>query len=264
MIAAENQKTWSDRVPQPLLIAGFGLFIVAIWQLAVSTGQVSEIILPGPVKVFDDFVFTLHNLFTGGYVWEATMITFTEVIQGFLLASVTGLVLGVIVGETRFGARAIMPYLVAVNAMPKVAFAPVFVAWFGFGITSKVMMAAFVSFFPVTVNTATGLNSTNPDMVMLFRSIEASRWQTLVKLKIPAALPYIFAGLKLAAVFSIIGAVVGEYMGGGEGLGELVRIAASQLNIGRVFAQIFLLSVLGMSLFGAITLLERLFASWAK
>ncbi|MEQ9247698.1 MAG: ABC transporter permease, partial [Nitratireductor sp.] len=186
------------------------------------------------------------------------------VVFGFLLASAIGLTLGMIIGATTFGRKAIMPYVVAINTMPKVAFAPLFVAWFGFGIESKIMMAAFISFFPVTINTAAGLAATDSNMSMLFKSLEANRWQTLIKLQMPYATPYIFAGLKLAAVWSVIGVVVGEYMGGGEGLGELVRVAASQLRVGRVFAQILLLSLMGLSVFGFVTLLERYFVRWRR
>lgn len=155
-----------------------------------------------------------------------------------------------------------MPYLVGFNAVPKVAFAPVFVAWLGFGINAKVVMALFIAFFPVIVNTAAGLASTDRDTIMLFRSMGATRRQTLRKLKLPSALPFVFAGFKTAAVFSVVGAVVGEYLGGGHGLGELVRLSAQQLRLDRVSALIFYLSLIGLALFGVLNWLERRIVFW--
>ncbi|WP_107676345.1 ABC transporter permease [Agrobacterium sp. LAD9] len=263
-LAENERKTLIERTPQWLLVLLFGAAVVAVWQFAVSFSGISELVLPGPFLVFEDLVFTLKNLFTGGYVAKATWTTLVEVVFGFSLAVVVGLSLGMLIGATSFGEKAVMPYVVAINTMPKVAFAPLFVAWFGFGIESKIMMAAFISFFPVTINTAAGLAATDKNMDMLFDSLEANRWQRLLKLQMPFAMPYIFAGLKLAAVWSVIGVVVGEYMGGGEGLGELVRVAASQLRVGRVFAQIALLSLMGMALFGFVSLLERYFIRWRR
>ncbi|MBE1207417.1 ABC transporter permease [Aminobacter carboxidus] len=260
----DAHRSFVERTPQWVLVLAFGVILVTFWQAAVDLSGVSPLVLPGPYEVLQDLIFTVTNLFSGGYVLDATIVTVVEVIFGFSLACVIGLTLGAIIGATEIGRKAIMPYVVAVNTMPKVAFAPLFVAWFGFGVESKIMMAAFISFFPVTINTAAGLGATSGDLLMLFRSLEAKRWQTLLKLQLPFALPYIFAGLKLAAVWSVIGVVVGEYMGGGEGIGELVRIAASQLRVGRVFAQILLLSMIGLSLFSLVSLVEAYFTKWKQ
>lgn len=260
----DSGRSLIERTPQWALVLGFGIILVSLWQLSIVLSGVSPLVLPGPYEVLIDLIFTLNNLLTGGYVAEAMMVTVIEVVFGFSLACVMGLTLGVIIGATEIGRKAIMPYVVAINTMPKVAFAPLFVAWFGFGVESKIMMAAFISFFPVTINTAAGLGATSGDLLMLFRSLEAKRWQTLIKLQLPFALPYVFAGLKLAAVWSVIGVVVGEYMGGGEGLGELVRIAASQLRVGRVFAQILLLSMIGLTLFSLVSLVEHHFTKWKQ
>ena len=157
-----------------------------------------------------------------------------------------------------------MPYLVSFNALPKVAFAPVFVAWFGFGVNSKIVMATFIAFFPVIVDTAAGMLAADDDTLMLFKSMESTRWQTLRKLKLPSALPFIFAGLKTAAVFSVVGAVVGEYLGGGHGLGELIRFSAQTLRLDRVFALIVYLGVIGLLLFGLVSWAERKLLFWHK
>jgi NitT/TauT family transport system permease protein len=157
-----------------------------------------------------------------------------------------------------------MPYLVAINAMPKVAFAPLFVSWLGFGIASKVALAAFIALFPVIVGTAAGLHAADENARMLFRTMGASRWQTLIKLKLPVGMPHFFAGLKNAAVLVVVGAVVGEFLGGGKGFGELIRVAASQLNTPRVFSLIIYLSLLGLLTFWVVIWLQRRLVFWHK
>lgn len=256
--------TWVDRIPQPVSITVLGAMMLGLWWLIYELEFVSQVLLPGPVETFEELWDTTTNILTGGHIAEGLWITTQEVIWGFLTAGILGFVLGVVVGETRLGRRAVMPYLVAFNALPKVAFAPVFVAWFGFGVNSKIVMAAFIAFFPVIVDTAAGLASVDADTLMLFQSMESDRWQTLRKLKLPSALPFIFAGLKTAAVFSVVGAVVGEYLGGGHGLGELIRFSAQTLRIDRVFALIVYLGVIGIVLFGIVAWAERKLLYWHK
>lgn len=256
--------TLLDRVPRWVLLVALGLVALGFWQGIVSLGVTSRILLPGPVETFGQILSTAGDIATGGHVAEALWLTTQEVFWGFLAAAALGFALGVVVGETKFGQVAVMPYLVAFNALPKVAFAPVFVAWLGFGINSKILMATFIAFLPVIVDTAAGLASADKDTVMLFRSLGASRWQTLRKLKLPAALPFVFAGLKTASVFAVVGAVVGEYLGGGGGLGELVRLSSQQLRMDRVFALIFYLSLVGLALFAVVGLLERKVVFWHR
>lgn len=255
---------WIDRVPQWVSITVLGLAMLALWWVIAELEFVSRILLPGPAETFEELWDTTKNIVTGGHVAEGLWITTQEVLVGFLAAAVAGFTLGVIVGETRLGKRAVMPYLVALNALPKVAFAPVFVAWFGFGVNSKIVMALFIAFFPVIVDTAAGLYAVDADTLMLFRSMESTRWQTLRKFKLPSALPFIFAGLKTAAVFSVVGAVVGEYLGGGHGLGELIRLSAQTLRIDRVFALIVYLGILGLLLFGLVAWAEKKLLFWHK
>ncbi len=255
---------WIDRVPQSVSIIVLGVAMLALWWLIAELEFVSRILLPGPAETFEELWDTTKNIATGGHIAVALWITTQEVILGFLAAAITGFVLGVLVGETRLGKKAVMPYLVALNALPKVAFAPVFVAWFGFGINSKIVMALFIAFFPMIVSTAAGLYAVSADSLMLFQSMESSRWQTLRKLKLQSALPFIFAGLKTAAVFSVVGAVVGEYLGGGKGMGELIRLSAQTLRIDRVFAMILYLGVIGLILYGLVMWAERKLLFWQK
>lgn len=263
-VVYEERVSMLDRTPRWVLLLGLGLAGLALWQAIVALEVTSRILLPGPAETFEEVISTARDIVTGGHVAEALWLTTQEVIWGFLAAAALGFTLGVVVGETKFGQVAVMPYLVAFNALPKVAFAPVFVAWLGFGINSKVVMATFIAFFPVIVDTAAGLAAADKDTIMLFRSMGASRWQTLRKLKLPAALPFIFAGLKTASVFAVVGAVVGEYLGGGGGLGELVRLSSQQLRIDRVFALIFYLSLVGLALFAVVGWIERKVVFWHR
>ena len=255
---------WVERVPRPVAMLAVLAAALAAWQAVFSLGWLPSIILPSPAQTFQELWVVGSNLVAGGYMLQALWITTQEVALGFLLAISVGFLLGVVVGESSLGQQVLMPYLVAINAMPKVAFAPVFIAWLGFGISSKVAMASFIAFFPAIVDTAAGLFAADRSSLQLFRSMGASRWQTLVKLKLPAALPYIFAGFKTAAVFSVVGAVVGEFLGGGKGFGELIRIAGTQLRIARVFALIFYLSFLGLALYGLVSWVQRRVVFWQR
>jgi NitT/TauT family transport system permease protein len=260
----EEQVGWLDRVPRSVSMLFVFVVFVGLWDLVTRLGIVSPIILPTPAETLWDLVFVGRDLIGGGYMLDALWITILEVIYGFALAIAIGFSLGVLVGETVFGERAIMPYLVAIDTMPKVAFAPLFVAWLGFDIGSKVALAAFIATFPIVVGTAAGLHAADENARMLFKTMGASRWQTLWKMKLPTGLPQIFTGLKIGAVGVMAGAITGEFLGGGKGFGELIRIAASQLNTPRVFSLILYLSLVGLALFAFVGWIQRRFVFWHK
>lgn len=255
---------WIDRVPRAVAMAFVFTVFVCVWDLVTRTGLVSRIILPTPSETLADLFLVGRNLLSGEYMLPALWITLQEVAYGFALAMLIGFSLGVLVGETAFGERAIMPYLVAIDTMPKVAFAPIFIAWLGFGIESKVALAAFIATFPIVVGTAAGLHSADANSRMLFKTMGASRLQTLFKMKLPTGLPQIFTGLKIAAVGVMAGAITGEFLGGGKGFGELIRVASTQLNTPRVFSLIIYLSLVGMALFGTVVWIQRRFVFWHK
>jgi len=255
---------WLDQVPRAVQMLFVFVVFVLVWDMVTRFGLVSPIILPTPAETLADMIFVGKNLATGGYMLPALWITLKEVFYGFLLAIAIGFTLGVIVGETAFGERAIMPYLVAIDTMPKVAFAPLFVAWLGFDIHSKVALAAFIATFPIIVGTAAGLHAADTNSRNLFKTMGASRWQTLIKMKLPMGLPQIFTGLKIGSVGVMAGAITGEFLGGGKGFGELIRTAASQLNTPRVFALILYLSVVGLALFAFVAWVQRRFVFWHK
>lgn len=256
------ERTIWERIPRAVSVGGFVALLLLLWQVLVWLEVTSELILPPPAEVLDELLDMLGNMARGGYVLDNFWITLKEIVLGFLLAAAAGIGLGVLVGETAFGRIVLMPFLVAVNAAPKVAFAPIFVAWFGFGIGPKVAMGAFIAFFPLLIDTAAGLAGTNQDQARLFRAVRASRWQTFTKLKLPNALPFVFAGLKTAAVLAVVGAIVGEFLGGGRGLGALIRIAGSQLAIDRVFAYVFILSLIGYAAYAVVAWAERRIVFW--
>ena len=259
-----EEVSFIDRVPRSVSMIFVFVVFIALWQLPHALALVSPIILPSPGETFGDMLFVGHNLLTGGYMLPALWITILEVIYGFALAIAIGFSLGVLVGETAFGERAIMPYLVAIDTMPKVAFAPLFVAWLGFGIESKVALAAFIATFPIVVGTAAGLHAADENARMLFKTMGASRMQTLIKMKLPAGRPLIFTGLKIGAVGVMAGAITGEFLGGGKGFGELIRVAASQLNTPRVFSLILYLSLVGLTLYALVTFAQRKIVFWHK
>ena len=259
-----EHEAFIDRIPRWVAMTFLFVAVVAIWDLVTRLGWVSAIILPTPAETFFDLIFVGSNLMSGGYMLTALWTTTLTVFYGFLIAVAIGFSLGVLVGETKFGERAVMPYLVAIDTMPKVAFAPLFIAWLGFDIASKVALAAFIATFPIVVATAAGLYAATENERMLFKSIGASRMQTLVQLKLPTGLPYIFTGLKIAAVGVMAGAITGEFLGGGKGFGALIRQSASQLDTPRVFALILYLSLLGLALYFTVVWAQRRFVFWNK
>ena len=253
-----------DRIPRWLAMTILFVIVVAIWDFVTRMGWVSPIILPSPGETLEDLIFVGRNLITGDYMLAALWTTTLTVLYGFLIAAAIGFSLGVLVGETKFGERAVMPYLVAIDTMPKIAFAPLFIAWLGFDISSKVALAAFIATFAIVVATAAGLYAASENERMLFKSMGASRWQTLTRLKLPTGLPYIFTGLKIASVGVMAGAITGEFLGGGKGFGALIRQSASQMNTPRVFALILYLSLLGLALYFTIAWIQRRFVFWNK
>ena len=269
-VTSSAETVWSepvsliDRIPRSVAMIAMFIAFVAIWQLVVLSGLVSPIILASPKETLEQIVFVGHNLLIGDYMLGALWITTKEVIYSFALAIAIGFSLGVMVGETGFGERALMPYLVAIDTMPKIAFAPLFIAWLGFDIHSKVALATFVAVFPIVVGTAAGLHAADENARLLFKTMGASRLQTLFKMKLPTGLPHFFTGLKIASVGVMAGAITGEFLGGGKGFGELIRVAASQLDTARVFSLIIYLSLLGLATFGAVVWVQRRFVFWQK
>jgi NitT/TauT family transport system permease protein len=241
-------------ISTPVLV----VLLLGGWQALVSSGAVSKFTLPAPLDVWTSLVSLMQQSSTYHDLW----ITLWEVLVGFAIALVAGIVIGAILGRIRWLERAVQPAMVAFQVVPKVAFVPIFVIWFGFGTTSKIIMAAILAFFPVMLNAMLGVRSVDRGHRDVMRGLGASRWATFKSLELPSTLPYIFAGAEVAIVFAVIGAIVGEYLGGSEGLGHQVVTSLNSLDAPQLFAVIVLLAVLGSVLYLVVTLSKRLVIPW--
>ncbi len=235
-----------------------GLFLAAVvgWQLAVEIFQVSEIILPTPIEIIK-YLVQRDGLFLS-HMWP----TLLQTIWGFLLAVVGGVLLAIFVSLTNFGRRAVMPLLVVAQIVPKIAVAPLFMLWFGLGDLSRILIAFLVAFFPMVINTVSGLNSMNHEVVLLGRAFSRSRWQFFRRIQFLHALPYIFDGMKVSITLSIIGVVVAEFVSSQRGLGYLIMFANGQLDTVMMMTSITVLSAIGLALYGIIALLNRMVVYW--
>lgn len=237
-------------------------FVVVVggWELVVRIRDISEIVLPPPSLVAQ----SLYDGLVHGTFLDNLRYTLTETVLGFVIAAILGIGLGALVSEVRWIRRAIYPYIVAFQTVPKIALAPLLVIWFGFGMTSKVIVAVTVAFFPVIVNTIEGLQNTDHQRVDMIRAMGAGRLETFRRVKLPSALPYIFAGLDAAIVLSLLGAVVGEFMGARAGLGNQILIFNAVLDIAGSFAVLALLSVIGYLLHLLLVLVQKRVVFWTR
>lgn len=233
------------------------ILIVAIWQFYTEFFHVSTIVLPSPGDILTA---SLQNY---GLLARETWPTLVESVCGFALALVIGIPIAVCVANSQVLNLSLYPLLVATQSIPKVAIAPIILVWFGLGLQSKLAIAFLVAFFPVVVDTATGLHETPAGLIELGRSLRATRWQMFWKIQFPAALPFIFSGAKVAVTLAVIGAVIGEFVGSVDGLGNLLLSANSQLDGPLAWAALVWLSVLGVLLFLAVVAAQKLIMPWA-
>jgi NitT/TauT family transport system permease protein len=199
-----------------------------------------------------------------GAVFLHLGITLTEILLGFAIGAIGAFVLGSLIALFRIADRILYPYIIALQAVPKVALAPLLVIWFGFGLESKILMTAVIAFFPILVNTVVGLRTVEQDRLDLMVALKATRWQIFRFVRLPTALPFIFAGLDVGIVLSVIGAIVGEFVGASGGLGYLLLVYNADLNIAAVFALLIILAVLGIVLHSAVMLVQRRVMFWAE
>lgn len=231
--------------------------VLGLWQAAVWGGA-SRFVLPAPLDVLRAF-----REFRGAIV-DAIWITFLEVVLGFAAAAVGGVLLAVAITYSRRLAALIYPPLLLLNALPKIAIAPLLLIWIGFGMTMKVFVAFLIAFFPVVIATTTGLRSVDPDLHDLARSLRSPRLFTFWKIDLPSALPSVFAGFKVAITLAVTGALVGEFISADGGLGFLIRTAANQHLTALAFAVVVAVAALSMALFAAIVLIERVLIPWSR
>lgn len=235
----------------------FGLvLLLVLWQGYIVLFDVPQAVLPRPLAVWNATIANLPLLLSEGQV------TLLESIYGFLLAFFLGIPIAVAISSSRTLNLMFYPLLIATQALPKVALAPLILVWLGTGIESKLAIAWLVAFFPIVVDTATGLRSTPPEMLDLAASVRATGWQTFWKIRFPAALPFVITGSKVAITLAVIGAVIGEFISSNEGLGNLLLVANSQVNTPLAFAALLGLAVLGMALYAAVALVEIALKPW--
>ena len=202
---------------------------------------------------------------TVGFLWPHIWVTSVETLIGFALGCIIGFMAGVTLGELKFLRKLLWPYVLASQVVPKLALGPIFIVWFGFGMTSTIVITALICFFPLLENTMTGLQSVSPDKRDLFRMLGASRWQTLIRLKIPSGLPVIMAGVRVAIVLALVGAVVGEFIGGSSGLGASVITAQGMMDSTLMFALFIVITALGLLFYQLTVLVEKwLLSGWMK
>lgn len=232
--------------------------LLATWELTVRLLSVQTIVLPAPSAV----VRSLIAIIASGTLWPHLGVTLSEILSGFAIGSTAAFVLGALMAQFRIVDRLVLPYVVAVQAVPKVAIAPLLVIWFGFGLTSKIIMTAVIAFFPILMNTVVGLRSVPQDRLDLMIAMKATPWQVFRYVRLPTALPFIFAGLDVGIVLSVIGAIVGEFVGASAGIGYLILVYNADLKIDAVFALLAVLAILGISLHGAVLLVQRRVMFW--
>jgi NitT/TauT family transport system permease protein len=234
------------------------VLLIAAWELALSREWVSEVTLPQPEDVATAFV----DLVTSDIIWNDVWATFYETAAGFLVGAGLGIALAIPSGLSNTMRQMLRPYAVSLQVTPRIAIAPIVITWFGFGYTSKIVIAAIIAFFPVYVNTLTGMITVDEDEREMFRSLGASRAQTFTHLMLPSSLPVMFAGLKTAIGLALIGAVVGEFISAQAGLGLLIQQFSYQLAVADAFAVLLILTIMGLLLYGLMEYLERVTVFW--
>lgn len=234
--------------------------LVALWDFAIHAFKVPNFILPTPAAVLE----ALQRGYIEGLYWKHFFFTLQSMVFGYVLGCSLAFLLGCLFAESRVVEQMFLPFVVALQSMPKVALAPLIIVWFGFGLESKIVMVALVCFFPMFINTAVGLKATNPALLDLMHAFSASRWHILTRIKIPSAAGHIFAGLQIAIVLGLIGAVVAEFVSSTKGLGHLISAAAVNLETNTMFAALVSLAVLGIAGSMAIRLLHSRVVFWDK
>jgi NitT/TauT family transport system permease protein len=253
------------RYPQFTISPAILIAVLVLWWLACHVFGAPAYVIPPPEDVWHAFMRGLSRApwDKAGY-WYHSGVTIWEAVLGFAIGSTLGAALGFALSHWPLLGRSWYPYIVGFQSLPKVALAPLMVVWFGFGLEGKVFITAIIAFFPVLVNTMAGYQSVEPERIELARSCNASEWHLLSKIIFPSCLPFLFAGLGVASVLAILGAVVGEFVGASAGLGMLLMQYDQQMQLGPLFAVILLLALIGFLMNSAVGVLERRYCFWAQ
>lgn len=231
--------------------------VLIVWELVIRLFNVPTFVLPAPSAIVASLGDNWRAL---AFAAKATAL---EVLIGFVLSAIVGVLVAlVIVRFERFG-RALYPLIVLFQNVPKVALAPIFILWFGYDLSPKILLIVVIAFFPVTIDMLAGLQSVEPSFVSLMRSVGASKTKIMLRVRIPHSLPHLMAGLKVAITFSVIGAIVGEFAGANQGLGYMIQFASTQLDTPLIFAALIVVSVLGLAFYYVVEIAEWVFVPWA-
>ncbi|CNE15867.1 binding-protein-dependent transport system inner membrane protein [Mycobacterium tuberculosis] len=247
------------QVPGFVLSWGLFLILLGLWQLIVRAFDVSIVLVPAP----SDVIRSLLDGLESGFLLEHMWVTMKEILIGFGLAIGMALASAALITQFRIMDKALLPILVLIQTIPKVAMAPLLLMWFGIGMTSKVLTIALIAYFPLLVNTILGLRSAEPEQIDMLRSFGASEFQIMRRLRLPSALPHIFAGLDVAVILSVTGAVVAEFVGATAGLGYTIQATNFNMDVARTFAVVVLLSIIGMTLHAVVVTANRWLVFWA-
>ncbi|TSD57467.1 ABC transporter permease [Variovorax sp. KBS0712] len=241
----------SDRFKRLGWPIGIHLALLLLWQWATTSGVVPKFILPSPIDM-------LATLAQPHYKWATHFsVTAVEVVGGYLLAVVVGVALALLTSWFKWFAMAVMPLLVTLNMVPKIAMAPLFIVWLNYGVIPNIIITFTICFFPIVLTTARGLKEVEPDLIDLAKAVRATRWQIFSKIQFPSSLPYLFSGMKVATVFAVAGAIVGEFIGSEKGLGNLMLSVQATLDTAAMFMAVTLITLIGILLYGVVFALER-------
>jgi len=247
-----TQKQFERWAPWVLLVA-----VLALWQLICTAFNVSEFIFPSPARIWDQLVEFRGEILK--HAWR----TFWVTMAGFGIAIVVGVLLGFLVGSSRLAYAAMYPLMTGFNALPKAAFVPILVVWFGIGAGPAILTAFLISFFPITVNIATGLATLEPELEDVLRVLGAKRWDVLMKVGLPRSLPYFFGSLKVAITLAFVGTTVSEMNAANEGIGYLLVSAGSAMRMGLAFAGLVVVGAMAMFMYEFFAVVEKRTTGWA-
>ena len=240
----------------PLVI----LTLFLVWQFSVMIFNVREFILPSPILTFEHIFLPQPD---ANYNWSVHLgTTIYEVLVSFVITSLVGIVIAIIMAWSKLMNDLLLPVFVFINSLPTIAIAPIITLWFGYGLLTNVFIAFLVSFFPVVINVAVGLNEVEEDLLDLVRYLHASKWQIFIKIRIPNSLPYIFTGLKICSIMCVVGAIVGEFIASDRGLGYIIINSQFTMDTPPIFASLIMISVIGVVLSWLVSLFEKMLMPW--
>lgn len=236
------------------------IVLLIVWQVLVDSLKIKKYILPSPKLILNTFIDP--RIAAKNKWWRHICATTAGVVGSFTLTVIAGVTIAIFLTWSKVANRLVMPILVLFNSIPKIALAPLFLLWLGYGIFPNIMIAFTVAFFPVVINATTGMQAVDDDLLDLVRYLNASQVQIFIKIRIPNSLPYIFAGIRTSATMCVVGVLVGEFIASKRGLGYLLRDAQAFIDMPTMFACLVLLAILGIGFFGIISLIERLLMPW--